>query len=111
MPRPRARCLLRRDELVETTFTLDSRRAPMPTFNSLIDRADADVLIPQESATEIIAALPAESAAMRLFRRTSMGTKITRQPVLSTLGTAYWVNGDTGLKQTTELAWEGVDLV
>ena len=31
-------------------------------------------------------------------------------PVLSALAQAYWVNGDTGLKQTTEQAWAGVTL-
>jgi HK97 family phage major capsid protein len=81
------------------------------TFNSMITRADADALIPEEVAAEVIAALPEESAAMRLFRRVNMGTKIARMPVLSSLGQAYWVNGDTGLKQTTDYAWTGVDLV
>src|SRR3954452_13634015 len=39
-----------------------------------------------------------------------MGSKTTSLPVLSALAQAYFVNGDTGLKQTTEQAWAGVTL-
>ncbi len=34
-----------------------------------------------------------------------MGRAQVRFPVLSALPIAYWVSGDTGLKQTTEMAW------
>jgi HK97 family phage major capsid protein len=77
----------------------------------MITRGDAAPLIPQDQATEILKAVPDVSAALTLFRRVSMGTKTVRQPVLSALGEAYWVNGDTGLKQTTDVAWQGVDLI
>ena len=36
-----------------------------------------------------------------------MSAKFKKQPVLSALPVAYFVNGDTGLKQTTEAAWAG----
>ena len=52
----------------------------------------------------------AESAALALFRQVNMGTKVSKLPVLSALAQAYWVTGDTGLKQTTEQAWAGVTL-
>src|SRR3954451_15404861 len=80
-------------------------------FNSLINRTDASPLIPTEQASQIIQALPQASVALSLFRQVSMGTKITTLPVLDSLGQAYWVNGDTGLKQTTDVSWVGVDLV
>ena len=75
-------------------------------YNNLIDRTDAAALIPEEVSKEIISGLPKQSAALHLFRQVKMSSKQTRMPVLSALPTAYFVNGDTGLKQTSDLAWQ-----
>lgn len=49
---------------------------------------------------------------MTLGRRApDMTTRTRTQPVLASLPTAYFVNGDTGLKQTTDISWEGVQMV
>jgi HK97 family phage major capsid protein len=82
----------------------------VPNYNAIISRTDADSLIPTNIASELIAAATQESAALTLCRNAQLSTKLTRQPVLSALPVSYWVNGDTGLKQTTEAAWAGVDL-
>ena len=79
-------------------------------FNNIISRTDADPLIPDEVVGEIVKAAAAESAALALFRQVNMGTKLSTLPVLSALAQAYFVNGDTGLKQTTEMAWAGITL-
>lgn len=42
---------------------------------------------------------------MTTFRRTRMQRAQTRQPVIAALPTAYFVTGDTGLKQTTSVSW------
>lgn len=46
-----------------------------------------------------------ESAVLSLFRRVPVAGTQVRFPILSALPMAYWVSGDTGLKQTTEVAW------
>jgi HK97 family phage major capsid protein len=79
-------------------------------FGSIITRADADALIPEQDASQIIKLATAQSAALSLFRTVRMSSKTFRQPVLSALAQAYWVNGDTGLKQTTDVNWTGVML-
>jgi HK97 family phage major capsid protein len=83
----------------------------MLTFNSIVTRADADALIPEGEASEILKVTSQQSVALQSFRQVRMSAKVFRQPVLSALAGAYWVNGDTGLKQTSDMAWEGVELV
>lgn len=78
-------------------------------YNNVIDRTGAQSLIPEEVTREIIQAVPQASAVMRRARRLpNMSRKQLRMPVLSGLITASFVNGDTGLKQTSEVSWEDV---
>jgi HK97 family phage major capsid protein len=75
-------------------------------YNSVTGRTDAAPLIPEEVQRQIIQDTVDQSAALQLFNRVNLSSKTMRMPVLSTLPTAYFVNGDTGLKQTTKVAWE-----
>ena len=76
-------------------------------YNSLISRSDAAALVPEEVSTLMLTNLAGVdgSAALRLGTRVPVARNQTRFPVLSALPTAYWVSGDTGLKQTSEAAW------
>jgi HK97 family phage major capsid protein len=75
-------------------------------YNSIVNRSDAQALMPEDVAREIIQGVPQQSAVMQLARRLpDMSRKQRRLPVLSSLITAYFVSGDTGQKQTSEMAW------
>src|SRR4051812_9987503 len=74
-------------------------------FSSIITRTDASPLIPEQTALDILKVLPQASVAMRACRTQRMSTKTFSQPVLNSFPVAYWVNGDTGIKQTTKVDW------
>lgn len=74
-------------------------------YDNLVSRTDAAALIPEAVSRAMTTALETESAALSLFKRIPVSSKQTRFPVLSALPTAYFVDGDTGLKQTTEINW------
>lgn len=74
-------------------------------YNNLVSRTNVTAAIPEQVSNDLLAGLNNESAALQMFRQIRMATNQTRMPVLSALPTAYFVTGDTGLKQTTEAAW------
>lgn len=74
-------------------------------YNNLTSRTDAAALIPEEVSRDMIRRATDDSATLSLFRRVPVGRAQVRFPILSALPVAYWVNGDTGLKQTTEVNW------
>lgn len=75
-------------------------------YNSQITRTNADALMPEEAA-EVINGMEEGSVFLRHMTRLPNMTRGTeRQPVLDVLPTSYFVNGDTGLRQTTNLAWK-----
>lgn len=75
-------------------------------FNSLIDRTDVAGLIPQDQADAIIQEIPQSSYVLNAANRLrNMTTKQQKMTVLSALPYAYFVDGDTGLKQTTQVEW------
>ena len=85
----------------------------MPTYNTHVARTTtgSDPLVPEPLATAIIEEAPTQSAALRLMNTTPLSSKTQRMPVLDVLPMAYWVGGDTGMKQTTMQQWKNVVLV
>lgn len=78
----------------------------MATFNDIIDRSGAAGLIPTQYAEEIMQDAIEESAVLKLARRLpNMTSNMLSMPVLNSLPHAYFVNGDTGLKQTSKVEW------
>lgn len=74
-------------------------------FNNLTSRTDAQALVPEEVSKSMLKTVKDESAVMALFTPVPVGRNQVRFPVLSALPVAYWVTGDTGLKQSTEINW------
>ena len=74
-------------------------------YNNVTSRTDASALIPEEVSNEMLGKATEQSAVLSMFRRVPVGRSQVRFPVLSALPVAYFVGGDTGLKQTTEVAW------
>lgn len=80
--------------------------------NYKIDRENLAGLIPEEIAREIITGVRTSSVAMQLMRRLpNMSTRLQRMPVLSLLPQSDFVNGDAGMKITTNVAWKDKILV
>lgn len=77
----------------------------MTDYDQMIDRTGGEALIPEDVSREIVQGAIRQSAALTLFRRVTMSQRQHRMPVLSVLPTAYWVDGDTGLKKTSQQQW------
>lgn len=75
-------------------------------YNNMMSRSDAAALIPQETSQEIIKNLTEKNPLLQMARKLqNMSRAVRSMPVQSSLASAYFVNGDTGLKQTSELNW------
>lgn len=76
-------------------------------YNSIISRTDAAALIPEEVSSELLTNVAGVNPLMTLARRLQdMSRAQKRLPVMSALATAYFVSGDNGQKQTSEVNWE-----
>jgi HK97 family phage major capsid protein len=83
----------------------------MPTYDTSITRDGSnDPLVPTPVSAQIIQEAAASSFVMSNARRVTMSSKTDRLPVLSVLPQAYWVTGDTGMKQTSTQDWANVTL-
>lgn len=80
----------------------------MAGYGDIINRGDGGPIVPEPVAQQIIQELPQASVLLNRARRARLSSKTLKQPVLSALPDAYWVNGDTGLKQTTKAEWDNI---
>jgi len=78
----------------------------MAEFNQSITRPDAEALIPEDVAEEIIKNVPENSAVMSMARKLrNMSRGELRLPILSSLVQAGFVEGGSGLISTTKAEW------
>jgi hypothetical protein len=82
-----------------------SKKGGFVPFDNIISCSGGSALIPEDVVDDVIQAAATQSAALALLRRVDMGTTSADLPVPSALARASWVNGDIGLKQTTEESW------
>lgn len=75
-------------------------------YDNIISRTDAQATMPEEVSNKFLEGLTNNSAVLSTFTRVPVGRKQVRFPVLSALPIAYFLSGDTGLKQTTEINWD-----
>lgn len=76
---------------------------------NITNRADAEAIIREQVASNIFQDAPKHSVFLSMAKKLpNMTSNQTRMRVLDFLPTAYWVNGDTGMKQTTRQAWDNV---
>lgn len=71
-------------------------------YNSLTSRTDAAGEIPEQIVEEILGTVNTTSTLLALGREVPVSTRDSRIPVLTETPEAYWVSGDTGLKQTSK---------
>ena len=70
---------------------------------NITDRSAVEALIREQIVSTIFQDAPKQSAFMGMARKLpNMTSKQTRIRVLDFLPTAYWVDGDTGMKQTIQ---------
>jgi HK97 family phage major capsid protein len=74
-------------------------------YNNLVTRANTAALVPEQVSNAMLTTLGEQSAMLAAGQNIPLASNQERFPVLSALPTAYFVSGDTGLKQTTEAAW------
>lgn len=78
---------------------------------NMISRQNAEALIQEQLINTIQQDAPKQSVFMQLAQKLpNMTSRQTRIPVLDMLPMAYWVNGDTGFKQTSQQAWDNIYL-
>lgn len=78
---------------------------------NIVSRTDAEAIIREQVVSTIFQDAPKQSVFMSMAKKLpNMTSNQTRIRVLDFLPTAYWVNGDTGMKQTSRQAWDNVYL-
>jgi HK97 family phage major capsid protein len=84
-------------------------RGTNPSFTSGANYANS--LIPIERSREILSAAIEQSVVLQFAKKEDMGTQLKDMAALAFKPSAYFVNGDAGLKQTTYAAWKNVRLI
>lgn len=76
------------------------------TTTKIVSRTDAAGLISPEESKQIIESVVEKSVALKLMTRLpNMATNVREMPIMDSYPMAGFVDGDSGLKMTTNMAW------
>ena len=76
-------------------------------MGQMISRSNAETLIDEQVAQDIIQGAIKQSRAMQMFRKLpNMTSNKTKMRVLDALPLVYWQGSDTARKQLTKMAWD-----
>ena len=76
-------------------------------MGQMISRSNAETLIDEQVAQEIIQGAIKQSRAMQMFRKLpNMTSNKTKMRVLDALPLVYWQGSDNARKQLTKMAWD-----
>lgn len=89
----------------EQSAAIAATGVPVNDYTSVISRSDAAARIPEDVSDSMLTSLEAKSTVLETFTQIPVAQSQTRFPIISALPQAYWVNGETGLKQTTDMSW------
>lgn len=80
--------------------------------NNMIDRSGAEGLINDQISRDIIQGVAEQSIVLKMGKKlANMTSKKMKMPVLDLLPMAYWVDGDSGFKQTSKMKWKNKFIV
>lgn len=80
-------------------------------YNNAIIRSGVASLIPVEVTNELLTSIEEKSHVLRMSRQLRrMSAYQKTMPVLSALAIAYFVSGETGLKNTTQVDWADITI-
>lgn len=83
----------------------------MGNYANIVGRAAVEgALMQDQIVSGIIQEATQQSVMLRRAKQVRMTTKKAKQPVLATLPEAYWVEGDNGLKQTSDVTWKNITI-
>lgn len=83
----------------------------MATFDKSITREGAGkALVPDTYVDSVLQEATHSSVVLQRAKNVRLSTAKTTQPVLHTLPDAYWLQGDTSLKQTSDVAWKDLTI-
>ena len=74
-------------------------------YNNITARPDVQALMPEEVSDDFLHGLESTSSTLDMFTHIPVARAQVRFPILSALPIAYFVTGDTGLKQTSQVSW------